>query len=118
MRKGRQGSALVEVIICSILTAGVLLGGLDLSTSAITIAKTSLAQRKRAASLSSLMGEITAGIVSADARQIYGWGVAIDATMQDQETFGPPVGVVVTGKFRADSVDVRWKEWRVGGRGR
>jgi hypothetical protein len=118
MRKGEPGSALVEVIVCSILASAVILGGLDLSTAAIRIAKASLDQRDRAASLSALMGEISSGLISADARQKYGWSVNLGVPEPNQAAFAPPTAVAVTGRFRETALDVRWKEWDIKGRGR
>ncbi|MDR1515020.1 MAG: hypothetical protein LBS45_04935 [Synergistaceae bacterium] len=116
MRGRKSGSMIVEVIICSVLAAAVILGGLDLSIAALRISKTSLAQRGRAASLSALMGEITACLVSADVKQKYGWSVSLDILEPGPGSFASPTAVTVAGKIKAVSLDMRWKEWNIRGR--
>lgn len=116
MRSKKNGSMLVEIIICSVLAAAVILGGLDLSTAALKISITSLEQRRRAASLAALAGEITARLVSADVKQKYGWSLSLDIPERNPGAFAPPVTVVIEGKIKAISLDIRWKEWDIGGR--
>ena len=116
MIKRKPGFVLVEVIICSILASAVILGGLELAASALRIATVMLDQRGRAAALSTLMGEINAHLLSPDIRERSGLMVSFDIPEERPGALALPKGVAITGRIRASSFDMRWKQWDIRGR--
>jgi hypothetical protein len=116
MDKRKPGSVFVEVIICSLLASAVILGGLELAAAARKIAASTLNQRERVSALSTLMNEIAARVLSGDVVDRSGWRVSFDIPEPAPGALESPAGVLITGKIRAASFDMAWKQWDIRGR--
>ncbi|MDR3321016.1 MAG: hypothetical protein LBS93_01100 [Synergistaceae bacterium] len=110
MNGNRKGSSLVETLVCTLLAATVIIGGLDLSALAIRTVILCGERRERAIALSSMISEIGAGRDGGGASGS-GWSAS---TVEDGRTGA--VAVTITGAIGSTSLDISWREWPVNGR--
>jgi hypothetical protein len=102
---------LVEVLICSVLTAMILLGGLELTAISARMAYVTNARMAAAAEFSSIIGEIGAGTLSGNVTDRNGWSVKISPLEGAQ-----PIGaydVYISGQIGGVSRDISWRQWRI-----
>jgi hypothetical protein len=110
MNLKKSASVLVEALICSMISAVVILGGLGLSTLSIKIVNTAREAEMKAAGFSSAVSEAVTGLPGG-ADTLSGWSVDIRPNVGSPSL--PASRIAITGKIRDSTVDVSWKQWEI-----
>jgi hypothetical protein len=110
MNLKRSASILVEALVCSMISAVVILGGLSLATLSIKIVNIARETEMKAAGFSSVINEVVTELPG-DSGALYGWSVDIRPSVGSPSL--PVSWISITGKIRDSTVDVSWKQWEI-----